>query len=62
VHVKAEWQLQDAKTNFSRVLNRFERLVARKYARLADFLARSALCGLDIDVRDHADAGREAVL
>ncbi len=86
MHIKSEWQLQDAKANFSQVVNRaldegpqritrhgraaavvlseqdFERLVARKRGSLTDFLARSALRDVDIDVRDHSDTGREIVL
>ncbi len=85
MHVKAEWQLQDAKANFSQVVNRaldegpqritrhgraaavllserdFERLLRRTRGSLMAFLAHSALRGLELDVRDHDDIGREVV-
>jgi antitoxin Phd len=37
----------------------FERLVARTRGSLSEFLAHSPLRDIEIDVRDHADIGRE---
>ena len=83
MHVKTEWQLQDAKANLSQLVNRaldegpqritrhgrgaavvlserdYERLVARTRGTLSEFLARSPLGAVEIDVRNHDDAGRE---
>ena len=86
VHVKAVWQLQDAKANLSQLVNRavddgpqritrhgrgaavvlserdYERLIGRTRGSLAEFLARSPLRDISIDVRDHTDMGREVEL
>ncbi|HEV2740590.1 MAG TPA: type II toxin-antitoxin system Phd/YefM family antitoxin [Candidatus Elarobacter sp.] len=83
MHVKTEWQLQDAKANLSQLVNRaleegpqritrhgrgaavvlserdYDRLIARTRGSLSEFLARSPLRGVPMDVRDHADTGRE---
>jgi prevent-host-death family protein len=37
----------------------FQRLVGRKRHSLVEFLAKSGLRGLDLDVRNHDDVGRE---
>ena len=83
MHIKADWQLQDAKANLSQLVNRaldegpqritrhgrgaavvlserdYERLVARTRGSLTQFLAHSPLGEVQIDVRNHADTGRE---
>jgi prevent-host-death family protein len=40
----------------------YERLVARTRGSLLEFLARLPLGAVEIDVRDHADTGREVDL
>ena len=82
MHVKADWQLQDAKANLTQLVDRaldegpqritqhgrgaaivisardYERLIARTRGSLSEFLARSSLRGISMDVRDHAGTGR----
>ena len=83
MHVKADWQLQDAKANLSQLVDRaldegpqritghgrgaavvlserdYDRLIARTRGSLSEFLARSPLRGVRMDVREHADTGRQ---